>query len=97
MFDISVNLSKGKYKVSLDDRAFAGEFKTEKNTTTVTIDKIVMYDEDGEIASYITTGIKIVISESDKAPSIPKDYTTIDNIKEKDIEEWVEKIDELGE
>lgn len=80
-----------------------GEISTESKTTTISVDKITTSEyyynyysgPEYEIHTY-EPELEIVIKESDKMPSIPKDYSTISDITEKDVDAWLEKFEEFN-
>ena len=67
-----------------------GELVSRFGKTTITVDKITA----GETT--IKCDVEIIIDEKDKIPAAPKKYDTISDIKDEDIEGWMEKIAELG-
>ena len=67
-----------------------GKISTKGDKTTLTVEKITAYDET------IKCDITFVIDESDKIPSAPTKFDRISDITEEDIEEWAEKIAEIG-
>jgi len=39
--------------------------------------------------------IKVVLSQKDKMPKAPKDYDSLSEIKEKDVDKWLEGLDKF--
>lgn len=82
-----------------------GSISKSGKTTTIGVEKIeythedYVYDDDGywsghyeTVTETIKTNLEIIITESDKIPKAPTDFTTIDQIKEDDIENWVKRV-----
>ena len=67
-----------------------GELVSKFGKTTITVDKIVAGD------TTIKCDVELIIDEKDKIPAAPKKYDTISDIKDEDIEAWMEKIAELS-
>ena len=67
-----------------------GKITVKGDKTTLTIDKISSGEES------VKCDITFVIDESDKIPSAPTKFDRISDITEEDIEEWAEKIAEIG-
>lgn len=67
-----------------------GELVSKFGKTTITVDKITAGD------TVIKCDVELIIDEKDKIPAAPKKYDKISDIKDEDIEAWMEKIAELG-
>ena len=87
-FTVEVDKKKDGFKVVAGDYTVKGDVSKKGKVTTIAVDKILV---DGEEA--ITTDLEIIINTSDKIPSAPKDYKTIADIKEEDIESWMKKLE----
>ena len=96
-YTINIDKQKETYKVTVgekgDDESYVitGDFITKGDATTITIGKLAC-EEDGESEEIFSSDITITIEKSDKMPSPIKDFKTIADIKEDDIERWMEKI-----
>ncbi len=67
-----------------------GDFISKFGKTTITVDKIISGEET------IKCDIELVIDEKDKMPAPPKNYDRISDIKDEDVQEWIEKLDEIN-
>ena len=67
----------------------------------MTVDKITTkhsyensYTTNESVTTYEVNG-KIVIDSKDKMPDASKSYKKISDIKESDLDEWIEKVDDI--
>ena len=87
----TLNRSSGKYKAKIDGVEFSGKLEKSGDSITIELDEIV--DKYGSLDTLkITTDLQVTIQEKDKMPSVPKDYKTIADIREKDIDGWISTI-----
>ncbi len=103
---ISVNRSKETFAIYFDvdgnGARLGGTFHTDFGKTELTVNKLMLYE------SYYSTSerdyveetfdyavdITLEIRERDRMPSAPVEYETIADIKDSDIEKWMERIEE---
>ncbi len=85
---IEINRKKDTYKLQFATVTLKGDFIQKGKTSTITLDQISQEGNPLEA----TTDLKIVIREKDKMPSAPKDYDILPDIKDKDINEWIEAL-----
>lgn len=85
-FDISLYIEGETVEIS-GGLSKSGLFK---KTTTIEVEKI-------QIGDYRTMELDLTIklTEGDKVPKPPKDCKTIRDITEKDIDKWIENVEEL--
>jgi hypothetical protein len=76
---------------------YSGKISTKNKETTITLDKITEENEWYDSSSTIKTDLTIIIDQKDKMPSAPKNYDSIADIEEKDIEKWMEKLEGVFE
>ena len=85
-----------------------GKISQTRKSTSIEVSKIEFYVYDpvsvndvGEmdlmVSETITTNLKLTFTRDVKMPSAPREYTTIDEIKEKDINAWIERFEELAD
>ncbi len=78
----------------------SGTLEETKNTYSIKVNKIGMYNyyygelEEDETEEY-SLDLKITVVVGDKMPAAPTKYTTIDNIYEEDIEEWIDILEDI--
>ena len=70
-----------------------GDYDESGDTTTMTVDKIIFKEDDDEFT--IDVSATLTIDTNDKIPSAPKDYDTISDITEEDIETWMKNIEKM--
>ena len=73
-----------------------GDFISKGNTTKITVDRVTIkeYDYWSERYEEVKYDCKISVEmdQNDKIPAVPKNYNTIADITEKDIEKWIERV-----
>ena len=101
VLSMKVNKDKGTYTASYEEKASGGfnftnngykvsvkgEISTKGDTTSLTVDKILRGDE-----VLLELDCEITVDTNDKMPSLPKNFDTIDDITEEDIENWASKF-----
>ncbi|MBO7250983.1 MAG: hypothetical protein J6V42_06895 [Clostridia bacterium] len=93
---LKINLDKKSDEFTLTAKAgettakITGELVSKFGKTTITVDKITAGD------TVIKCDVELIIDEKDKIPAAPKKYDKISDIKDEDIEAWMEKLAELG-
>ena len=88
----NLNRNSGKYKAKIEGVEFSGKLDKSGDSITIELDEIVdIYGDLNPIR--ITTDLKLTIEQKDKMPSVPKDYKTIADIREKDIDGWIATIE----
>lgn len=88
-FSLNINKQRKSYTACiLEDTVVTGFVTKDNDSISITVDTIT--------ANYGTinyqTNLSILIKEKDKMPSAPKNYNTIADIKERDIENWKKRL-----
>ena len=86
-----------------DSYVIKGDFINNRNSITMSVDTITNkyttdFDDDSkdtESKYVITLDASLTIKTSDRMPKVKKDFNTISDITDKDIEKWLEKIEDL--
>ena len=90
--------------VSTDGWEIKGDYIQKNSATTLTIDTIKnTYKQDYLLSNkndyqqtyYFTLSCEVIFDTNDKMPSAPKNYKSIADIQEKDIDGWRKKIEDL--
>ena len=88
-------------KKYVDKYTIKGDFSKKRDTINMTVDKITTkhsyensYTTNESVTTYEVNG-KIVIDSKDKMPDASKSYKKISDIKESDLDEWIEKVDDI--
>lgn len=102
---IKIDYQKEKFDINLgnddsDSIKIKGQISKKGKTTNISLDKIeyaeweydYWYGTQTRVTHTIETNLEITIKERDKMPKAPKDYSTIADIKEEDIESWMENL-----
>ncbi len=98
---VSIDKKGESYKLSLGDGyiTIKGDYITDGDTTTITVEKLTVRYESWEDSSETTytydADITIIIDEKDDIPAAPDKFDRISDITEEDIEKWFEKIQDL--
>ena len=92
---INIDRKREKYAVTIGEHTFKGEISAKRKVTTITLDKIEYEPSYYGYGYTMTTDFKIIIDEKDKV-SKPKYFDRISDIKEEDIEAWIENIEGIG-
>ncbi len=90
---ISVNRSKGTFNFEAGEYQVKGRLENRSKQIYIAIEEIV--ESYGQREYTYTTDLEILITEKDKMPSIPKDFDTIADIKERDVDRVIERIETL--
>lgn len=98
--ELNVNRSKQNYILQFkeDGETFctvSGTLAKKGDTVTVTLDKITTEYYDGQ--EVIECKIEVTMDQNDKIPAAPKDYKTVSEITEADIERWMKKAEEFAD
>ena len=88
VLEVSVDRAKDEYELKVGETKYKGEISTKSKVTTITVDKIIEKNYSGSTTTNLD--LKIVIDQKDKMPSAPKNFDTLADIKEEDIEKWNE-------
>ena len=96
---INIDYNKEKYEINLGNKedssiyiTIKGEISKSGKTYTMSLDTIECEQLYGGYKTTIETDLEITMKTKDKIPNAPKEFTTIDDIEESDIEAWMEKI-----
>lgn len=107
---LNINKEKGNYTVKVEDNydgssySYAdqynirGSYSKEGNCISLSIDEIKYNYTSSDASTYeqvYKIGCHITVKTKDKMPEPIKDYKTICDIKESELEKWLEKIDAI--
>ena len=92
VMSVNLNRSSGKYKATFGMMEASGKLEKSGNTITFELDEVAVSYGGAKMYS-MTSDLSIVMQEKDKMPSAPKDYKTIAEIREKDIDKWIENVE----
>lgn len=112
VFNLTINKDREKYTLRVleevegdvkNEYVAKGKFKQSGKKLMLTVEDISceIYDDD-KYGFYVPTemlidaDISITLNEKDKIPSAPKDYCSISDIEESDVEDWHDKIGKIG-
>lgn len=102
--EISIDKKKESYTLILDngysEYEIKGNYIEDGDTTTITVSKVTeswtsWWRDGSEKTDVYKADITIIIDEKDKMPTPSTDFDRISDIKEKDVDKWVEKLEEI--
>ena len=94
IMSINVDRSDDTFDVRVGDYKVTGTMENRGKQIYIAVEKYA-YAPNGVAVNEYTTDLEILITEKDKMPSIPKDFNTIADIEEADMDKVLNKISDL--
>ena len=99
---LKINKDKESYELELVDLCkVKGKMSTKGNAHTITVDNIGIYETSWDGTSSISEeykklGITLIFNEKDKMPKAEDKVDSLLSLKEKDLEKWEKRMQDLG-
>lgn len=98
---IEIDKDKETYELELVDICIVeGDMSSKGKTHTITVDKVVVYEDSWDYTyktktEYKDMGITLTIAEKDKMPEVEEDVDSILSITDEDLEKWADKLEKM--